>query len=168
MTDMRPGVTRKAGTDEAVRWGKENLPSTPYAALYVDGPVRDRIWPKKRYMDVAQHIVQRLGAPVVVLSASDQGWGDSVEGVRALFGLSIPRLAAAIGSARILVSNDTGPMHLGPALGVPTLGIFSVGFPLHFRPTGVHDVFLQGNPIDQVQTEEVIGAVDRLWGVSAR
>jgi len=149
--------------NEARDWGKNNLPSVPYAALYVDGPVKERIWPKERYMEVARHIVDRLQAPVVVLSGVDQGWVTSGDGVRALFGLSITQLAAAIGSARMLVSNDTGPMHLGPALGVPTLAIFSVGFPQHFGPTGVHDLFVQGNPIDQVKTEEVIEAVDRLW-----
>jgi ADP-heptose:LPS heptosyltransferase len=162
--------------NEAQAWGKKNLPVTPYAALYVDGPVKERIWPKERFMETAKHIVDRLQAPVVVLSGADpkwaqaaksESWEGSREGVHVLFGLSIPQLAAAVGSARILVSNDTGPMHLGPALGVPTLGIFSVGFPLHFRPTGAHDLFVQGKPIEQVKTEEVIEAVDRLW-TSAR
>jgi ADP-heptose:LPS heptosyltransferase len=156
--------------NEAKEWGKKNLPSTPFAALYVDGPVKERIWPKERFMATAKHIVDRLQAPVVVLSGADpnwERWGGSMEGVRVLYSLPIPHLAAAVGSARLLVSNDTGPMHLGPALGVPTLGIFSVGFPLHFRPTGAHDLFVQGNPIEQVKTEEVIEAVDRLW-TSAR
>jgi heptosyltransferase-3 len=104
---------------------------------------------------------------VVVLSGKDQGWVNA-EGVFALSGLSIAQLAESIGAARMLVSNDTGPMHLGPALGVPTLGIFSVGFPHHFRPTGPRDLGVQGNPIDQVKTEEVFDAVDRLWTATAR
>jgi ADP-heptose:LPS heptosyltransferase len=160
--------------DEAREWAKKSLPATPYAALYVDGPVKERIWPKERFMETARHIIDRLQAPVVVLSGVDPKWanGDrregSREGVHFLFGLSIPHLAAAVGAARVLVSNDTGPMHLGPALGVPTLGIFSVGFPLHFRPTGVHDLFVQGSPIEQVKTVEVIDAVDRLWRANVR
>jgi ADP-heptose:LPS heptosyltransferase len=154
--------------NEARQWGKKNLPSSPYVALYVDGPVRERIWPTERYMAVARHILAQLHMEVVVLSAADQGFAVSVKGVHVLCGLSISQLAAAIGAARMLVSNDTGPMHLGPALGVPTLGIFSVGFPQHFRPTGAHDLFVQGNPIEQVKTEVVIEAVDRLWTASAR
>ncbi len=155
--------------NEAQEWARQNLPPVPYVALYVDAPVRERLWPKKRFMELARHVVERVQVPVVVLSGLDRGWAGSGEGVHALFGLPIPYLAAAIGAARILVSNDTGPMHLGPALGVPTLGIFSVGFPEHFRPTGVHDLFVQGNPIDLVKTEEVIEGVDRLWtATSAR
>jgi ADP-heptose:LPS heptosyltransferase len=154
--------------NEAREWGSKNLPATPYVALYVDGPVKDRIWPKERFRETARYVVDRLQATVVVLSAADPGWHGSGEDVRVLFNLPIPQLAAAIGGARMLVSNDTGPMHLGPALGVPTLGIFSVGFPQHFGPTGVHDLYVQGNPIEQVQTKEVIEAVDRLWAASAR
>lgn len=154
--------------NEARQWAKEKLPSSPYVALYVDAPVKERIWPKERYMAVARHIVGQMHVTVVLLSGVDPGWAVSMEGVHVLFGLSITQLAAAIGAARMLVSNDTGPMHLGPALGVPTLGIFSVGLPQHFRPAGAHDLFVQGNPIEQVKTEEVIEAVDRLWTVTAR
>jgi ADP-heptose:LPS heptosyltransferase len=82
--------------------------------------------------------------------------------------LTIPQLAALIGRARILVSNDTGPMHLGPALNVPTLGIFSVGIPSHFRPAGAHDRFVQGNPIDRIQTESVIEEMLPLWAMRTR
>jgi ADP-heptose:LPS heptosyltransferase len=77
--------------------------------------------------------------------------------------LSISRLAAVIASAGMMVSNDTGPMHLGPAFGVPTIGIFSVGIPTHFRPTGVRDRFVQGNPIEKVGVDEVVRAVDQVW-----
>jgi heptosyltransferase I len=152
---------------EVKEWGRKNLPSAPFVALYVDGPVKERIWPKDRFREVAKHIVGRLQSPVVVLSAADQGWRSGGDW-HAFSGLSIPQLAQAIGAARMLVSNDTGPMHLGPALGVPTLGIFSVGYPQHFRPTGPRDLVVQGNPIEEVKTEAVIEAVDRLWMASAR
>ena len=58
--------------------------------------------------------------------------------------------------------NDTGPMHLGPILGVPTLGLFSIGLPEHFRPTGPDDCVLQANPIEGITVEEVIESIDKL------
>ena len=152
---------------EAVEWRKANLPPAPYVALYVDAPVKDRVWPKERFEQVARHFDEKLGVSVVVLSTADRDWKSS-NSIRALSGLSIPQLAAAIGSARMLISNDTGPMHLGPALRIPTLGIFSVGFPEHFRPMGLDDVVVRGNPIEQVETDEVIAAANRLWLASAR
>jgi ADP-heptose:LPS heptosyltransferase len=77
--------------------------------------------------------------------------------------MKLPRLAALIASARLLVSNDTGPMHFGPAVGVPTLGLFSVGYPEHFRPTGPHDRFLRENPIDRIEVNNVIDSAVQMW-----
>jgi hypothetical protein len=38
--------------------------------------------------------------------------------------LSISGLAALLARARLVVSNDTGPLHLAQALGTPTVGIY--------------------------------------------
>jgi ADP-heptose:LPS heptosyltransferase len=144
-----------------------SLPAPPYVALYVDAPVRERIWPKDRFAALARHFVERHGVEVVVLAGSDPHWGDPGKGVYVFSALAIAELAALIAGARLFVSNDTGPMHLGPALGVPTLAIFSVGFPEHFRPTGTHDFVLRGNPIEEVRTADVIEAAERLWASKA-
>ena len=45
-------------------------------------------------------------------------------------------LLAFIASADVLVSNDAGPMHVGPAVGTPTLGIFGPGEPEIWFPYG--------------------------------
>ena len=131
--------------------------------LYVDAPVKERIWPLDRFVDLANHIMTNLGSPVVVLSGSGPALNTFPPEVQIFSGLSISRLAAVIASARMLVSNDTGPMHFGPAFGVPTVGIFSVGIPTHFRPTGVRDRYVQGNPIEKVGVDEVSSAVDQVW-----
>jgi ADP-heptose:LPS heptosyltransferase len=68
----------------------------------------------------------------------------------------------------LLISNDTGPMHIGPAIGVRTLGLFSVGYPEHFRPIGPADRFLRGNPIDTICVEEVIKTVEEMWVTAGR
>ena len=36
----------------------------------------------------------------------------------------------------LLVSNDTGIMHLGAAIGVPTVGLFGPNTPRHWAPIG--------------------------------
>jgi ADP-heptose:LPS heptosyltransferase len=77
--------------------------------------------------------------------------------------VSILQLAALIARSRVLVSNDTGPMHLGPALGIRTLGIFSVGYPEHFRPLGKHSRFLRANPIQNISAEAVMQQVEEMW-----
>jgi len=144
-------------------WARASLPSTPFVVFYVDAPVPERIWPRDRFSRLADHISTRLGAAVVVVAGPGRNLGGFRENVTVLSDLTIPRLATVIASAQMLVSNDTGPMHLGPALGIPTVGIFSVGIPAHFRPTGLNDRYVQGNPIERVEVGEVIDAVNQVW-----
>jgi len=153
---------------EAKQWATANLPFGPFAVLYIDAPVKERIWPAERFVAVAEHFVRDRGIDVVVLTGSSRPLPEFPKGTRVLSGLSIPQLAAVIASGRVFVSNDTGPMHLGPALGVPTAGIFSVGFPSHFRPIGPDDAYVQGDPIETIQEKDVIETVERVWTASVR
>jgi ADP-heptose:LPS heptosyltransferase len=55
--------------------------------------------------------------------------------------LGLGGLCGLLARAALLVSNDTGPLHLGLALGVPSVGIFWLtnlieGMPL--RPSALH------------------------------
>ena len=61
------------------------------------------------------------------------------------------------------MSNDTGPMHIGPALGVPTIGIFAGGSPNQYRPAGPLDRFIQGNSMEEIEVEAVIDALEEIW-----
>jgi len=152
-------------------WATGVSPKEPKLALYVDAPVRERVWPPERFAEVADFAIEKLGARVVVLSG--EAGTRLAEGLRdasrnraqlCLFtNPTVPQLAALIASSRLLVSNDTGPMHIGPAVGVPTLGLFSVGYPAHFRPIGPADRYLRANPIESIQVGDVIAAVDQMW-----
>jgi ADP-heptose:LPS heptosyltransferase len=48
--------------------------------------------------------------------------------------LALDGLVALVAGARALVSNDTGPVHLASALGVPTLAIFGPNTPAIYGP----------------------------------
>jgi ADP-heptose:LPS heptosyltransferase len=50
--------------------------------------------------------------------------------------LQAGELCALLARARLVVSNDSGPMHLAAALGSPTLGLFGPETPVTYRPIG--------------------------------
>jgi ADP-heptose:LPS heptosyltransferase len=150
--------------------------STPTVVLFIDAPVLERIWPPERFAAVADFAIENLDAAVIVISSNQrpdlasrvQQASRNPNRLSLMTDLTVRQLAAVIASAALLVSNDTGPMHLGPAVGVPTLGLFSVGFPEHFRPTGRNDRYLRANPIEEIQTGEVIRAVEEMWATADR
>ena len=49
---------------------------------------------------------------------------------------SIKQTFRIIGKCRILIGNDSGPMHIGAAMGTPTIGLFGPNLPVRWRPFG--------------------------------
>jgi ADP-heptose:LPS heptosyltransferase len=60
--------------------------------------------------------------------------GDAIDGSN--LG-TIEKTAAVLSEADLLVSNDTGVMHLGAAMGTPTVGIFGPDTPERYSPVGL-------------------------------
>lgn len=57
-------------------------------------------------------------------------------GVKQLPGLGLHEYAAVLALSRQVIANDSGPMHLAAAVGVPVLGLFGVTDPERTRPWG--------------------------------
>jgi ADP-heptose:LPS heptosyltransferase len=154
-------------------WAAQATPRSPLISLYVGAPVAVRRWPAEAFARVADFAVEELGASVALLAgppASElaervQKLCRNPERVATFDRPSVSELTAIIARSRLLVSNDTGPMHLGPLLGIRTLGLFSVGFPEHFRPLGQHSRFLRANPIEKISVDDVIQSVKQMWCV---
>ncbi|PYS16277.1 MAG: hypothetical protein DMG15_02760 [Acidobacteria bacterium] len=157
--------------EELRSYATDAAPPGPRIAVYIDAPVAERIWPPERFAAVADFAVETLGANVLVLSSKEgaklaarlEKASRHPDRIAVFTDIGIRELTALIASSRLLVSNDTGPMHIGPAVGVRTLGLFSVGYPEHFRPIGACDRFIRANPIDKIETRVVIGLVEEMW-----
>ena len=100
------------------------------------GPAKQ--WPMEHYRSLAQE----LDLPVIVTGlAQDRALGEQIAAnlphVRNLCGQSnLAELTAMLHRADLLVCNDSGAMHLGAALGTPTLGLFGSSSPAWTRPIG--------------------------------
>ena len=120
----------------------------PYVVLNANagGLSLERRWPRERFAELARALVDLDGTPVVLVGS--QAEREYVAGLRALARiepgwlvdlsgeLSIAELCALLARAGALVSNDSGPMHLGAALGAPTLGLFGPETPVMYAPLG--------------------------------
>ena len=173
-SNVQPRLPADGRTDPVLRI-QEVRPRERKLVLYVDAPVPDRIWPPERFAAVADFAIESLNAEVFVVAGTGVELTTAVrnasryrEHITACTELTLHQLATLIASARLLVSNDTGPMHIGPAAGVPTLGLFSVGYPEHFRPMGAGDRYLRENPIGKIEVGDVIVTVSEMWAIAGR
>jgi len=121
--------------------------ATPCAPLVVLNPnagalFQRRRWPRARFAAVARELHARHGARCVLIGARQEaaytaGLASRVPGAIDLAGrLSIGELCALLAGADLVVSNDSGPMHLAAALGTPTLGLFGPETPRTYGPLG--------------------------------
>jgi len=94
-------------------------------------------WPLSRFHEVALTLAQRKDTQVLAF-VDPAGYGASlgeIEGV-ATAQVSLRQLMALIEQCGSLICNDSGPMHIAGALGVPTVAVFGSGIEQWFSPLG--------------------------------
>lgn len=104
-----------------------------------------RAWPLDRYRELVRRLRER-GYAVKVLCDPDQltfwhAHGESVTAPR-----TITELTGLLGTARILIGNDSGPGHLAAILGIPTFTIFGPQLPRVFAPIHPSSEWIEGSP----------------------
>ena len=90
-----------------------------------------KVWPHERYAALARLLVERTGGTAVIVGRNEEREGTAAlaesigTGARNLAGeLSLERLFGVLRGARITIGNDSGPVHVSAALGVPTIAVF--------------------------------------------
>ena len=111
------------------------------------GPHPHKRWAPENFAALADQLVVQYTAVVVLTGGPDEiGIVRQVAAAMqhrpliAAAELSVRQLAALIERSALLISNDTGPMHIGPAVGTRTVGLFGPELPLRYRPYGAEHV----------------------------
>lgn len=113
-------------------------------AIHPGGSHAGKRWPLDSFMLLANELGIR-GFNVIAL-VDPSGYGaelGSVHGV-VTFSPGIREMMAILERCDVLVCNDSGPMHVAAALGVPTVAIFERGEPRWFGPVGEGHIVIAG------------------------
>lgn len=152
---VRPPALYPSGEDESVvaafltsNFGKE---PPPLVALAPGTVWNTKRWHKERFAELAQACVAD-GFGVVLLGGSEDGelcrevaslgGGSGIANAAGI--MSLLQSAALIRRARLLVCNDSAPLHLATAVGTPIVAIFGATVPAFgFGPVGARDVVVE-------------------------
>lgn len=106
-----------------------------------------RRWPIERYAALSQQLLTR-GCEVVLIGGPEDAWAKAhfpAGAVIDLIGkLTLPQTIAAIDSGSVLVSHDTGPLHLGGLTRAGVVALFGPTDPHVFTPRRAGTVALWG------------------------
>ena len=119
----------------------------PLIGVHVSGGRVIKQWPPERFADVARRLIDTLGATIVLTgTSSDRALVDSVRHVLpadrvidVARHLDLLTLAAVLDRLDLLVTGDTGPMHLAAAVNTPVVAVFGPSDPARYAPRGPYD-----------------------------
>lgn len=121
-------------------------PDAPWAVL-----VPSASWPSKRWSQVGfaklgDQLAKTLGFQVALVgSEQDRPFLEGIKGkmskgaLNLAGGTDIPALMAILEMARVVVSTDSGPMHMAAALGTPVVALFGPTAPWRTGPYGTNN-----------------------------
>jgi ADP-heptose:LPS heptosyltransferase len=119
----------------------------PIVGVHVSGGRAIKQWPPERFAEVARRLVGSSAATIVLTgSAVDRPMVEIIKSalpaqhVVDLAGhLDLLTLAAVVERLDMLVTGDTGPMHLAVAVGTPVVAVFGPSDPARYAPRGPFD-----------------------------
>jgi heptosyltransferase-2 len=98
-------------------------------------------WPVSKYGDLAETLQRRFNLNLLIIgSQSEAGIADSISACLKKKPINIAgktplrMLAGVISLSDVIISNDSGPMHLANALGIPVVALFGPTIPAVTRP----------------------------------
>jgi lipopolysaccharide heptosyltransferase II len=110
----------------------------PWVVVHPGATAASRRYPPEGFATVARRVVQELGHGVVFTGTEpERGLIDQIRaemGVpsRSLVGvLDVPALAAVLARASLLISNNTGTVHVAAAVGTPVVDLYALTNPQH-------------------------------------
>jgi ADP-heptose:LPS heptosyltransferase len=136
---LMPGPAAAAAADALLA----AVPATHrLVGLHVSGGRESKQWHLSRFAEVGRALASEPGTTLVLTGGpADRAMVDQVRRalgdrpvVDAAGGLDLPATAALLARLDVLITGDTGPMHLAAAVGTPTVALFGPSDPRRYGP----------------------------------
>ena len=126
----------------------ETLSDKPFITIFPGASIPERRWGAGRFRAVAAELAQKGYGIVVVGGAVDLADAQTIAGESDLNlagKTSLAETAAVLARSALLVSGDSGVLHLAVGLGVPTVSLFGPGRALKWAPQGNQHAVINKN-----------------------
>jgi heptosyltransferase-2 len=132
-----PSELLDEGARELRRAGVDGRPLVGLAPATARGPARR--WPAARFAELAHRLRAAGVTPVVIAGPGEEGLAAEVAGdAIAVAGptVDVAGLAGVLAGLGLLVTNDSGPMHLAAAVGTRVVALIGPTDPVRTAPLG--------------------------------
>lgn len=113
---------------------------SPYITIFPGASIRERRWDILKFRSLVCLLAESGINSVIIGGSDDKCPGDTIitgtSAVNLAGRTSFAGTAALIAKSRLLVSGDSGVLHLGVGLGIPTVSLFGAGIAKKWAPRG--------------------------------
>jgi ADP-heptose:LPS heptosyltransferase len=142
----------------------ENCSSLVAVHPWTSDPLKQ--WPIENFVALSRRIAKELKKGVLIIGGNDEYgrsrvyFGDSEPGVFNLTAkTTLVQLAALLKKCKLLISGDSGPVHLACSVGIPVLAIFRNDLagkaPERWGPWGAGNAVIEKNRLSDITLDEV-------------
>ena len=146
----RPPQTIVATTDSDRAWATSELRglSGPILAIHPGARWMTKRWPVEKFAVVANKAMRQYGFSVVILGSKNeipvanelqtllQGFVSRKTVLNLTGKTTLKQLSSVLSAVNVVLTNDSGPMHLAAGLGTSVLGVFTCTSPAFSGPPG--------------------------------
>lgn len=143
---MAPFLDFHDGVSEKATGLLESLNGQPFVAVFPGASIPERRWGGDRFRRVAEAL-SSFGVKVVVVGGKvDRQQGEVIVagglGLNLAGVTSLAETAAVIQRSSLLISGDSGVLHIAVGLGTPTVALFGPGRAKKWAPQGDHHIVI--------------------------
>lgn len=163
-----------------------------FVVIFPGASISERRWGGDRFREVALSLLSKGLGIVVVGGREDCTTGDRIcadgVGINLAGKTTLAETAAIIDRSALLISGDSGILHIGVALGKPTVSLFGPGIAAKWAPRGEGHIVLNRNLpcspctkfgttppcphgvrcMSEITASDVVAAVERLLSPESR
>jgi len=125
------------------------LAGRPFVTVFPGASIPERRWAFQKFHCLACWLNEQKLQVVVVGGGQDQATGDAIlagcQGINLAGKTLLVETAAVLQRSRLLVSGDSGVLHLAVGLDVPTVSLFGPGIAAKWAPRGGKHIVLNKN-----------------------
>jgi len=162
--NRQPQLKTKAVDDAAVEKILRQVKAdsgSPLVGLFPGAGHPSRRWSLERFAELADFLVRNDHVRVLVFVGPEER--NFIPDIRRRFPaatiildkLTISQVAAAQARLAVFISNDTGPMHIAAAVGVPVVLLLDKRAPKSYLPQGERHRIIYSSIIEDIAVEEV-------------
>ena len=181
---------RSEATDEAVlmeireedfsdsKLSELGLSKGEFAVIHPWSSNKEKEWPQDRFKELVVKIADNLGLKCAVIGGSEEvsraiefcrdlpACLSSRQMVNLAGKTSLIESAALLKKSKLLITNDSGPMHLAAAAGTPVAAIFRKSPPAvnsrRWGPVGNNHVVIENDIISNITVAEVLDGIKKI------